>query len=263
MTGMLLAWALLQAEHVSSNRRCAECHEESVDDWKPSAHASAQIGCVECHGADRVDAKRKNPHFYDATFSPGVKNANVRLCAACHKAEATSFKSGRHWEDPPKPKGELKGCNMCHAYHGTLDASRDFILKESCFKCHKEGTPERSAGEAYVARMRELEESLKRLLARVADKKPGVPWRSAAEEAQAAESALAGLRIEQHGCRYAQLDERAARPTAEAVSSAYNRLSAREAEFGRRYWGLLGFLALLALNAVLVRVRGRRWRTAA
>lgn len=258
MTALLLL--VLVQEAVPSSSRCMECHEEAASDWKGSAHAGSRIGCVECHGTDRVNPRGKTQHLRDATFLAGTKNANVKLCAACHKPESEAFRKSGHWEDPPKAKAPLQGCNSCHAFHSTAAARREAILRESCHKCHKEGSEERKQGEAYVSLMNELDDARARLAERLRRKTPGVSWFEEAAALEEADGLWKQARVEQHACRYAELESKRVRPAAERVSAAYNMLNTREQGLGNRIWALLGFLALLAANAALVWRRGQRWR---
>ncbi|MEZ5990586.1 MAG: multiheme c-type cytochrome [Planctomycetota bacterium] len=78
-----------------SSRRCVECHEQQtpgiVEHWKGSTHARKQVGCLECHQADRRDA--------DAYEHEGQVIATIvtpRDCSRCHVQEAQEFWASHH-----------------------------------------------------------------------------------------------------------------------------------------------------------------------
>ena len=74
---------------------CVDCHKKEntalYEQWGASKHYRANVGCYECHVAERddVDAIR----HYDQTISVLV---TPRDCARCHSKEVREFSSSHH-----------------------------------------------------------------------------------------------------------------------------------------------------------------------
>ncbi|MEM1204705.1 MAG: multiheme c-type cytochrome [Acidobacteriota bacterium] len=79
----------------ASSRACVDCHTQGtpgiVDHWEGSRHATAGVGCVDCHNAADTDA--------DAFVHYGATIATVvtpRDCSTCHVVEAEEFENSHH-----------------------------------------------------------------------------------------------------------------------------------------------------------------------
>jgi len=129
---------------------CVTCHQRTsphiVADWKASRHAQLGVGCADCHGSDH---------------QTGDDAARARLptpdtCGACHEAQVTGFKKGKHamaWAavkamptfhyQALAVREGLKGCGGCHklglkteAEAKELKATSGGYGVASCDACH-------------------------------------------------------------------------------------------------------------------------------
>lgn len=103
---------------------CGSCHTTTLHEWKLTGHASADVGCMDCH----------DPHSQGSLFE--VKDD---LCLNCHKDEM-----GDYLEDMHIQKGI--GCVDCHALvippdpipdDGIVPTGHAFtITPGTCVACH-------------------------------------------------------------------------------------------------------------------------------
>ncbi len=112
---------------------CGECHTSTLGEWRATAHAQAEVGCMDCH----------NPHSQGSLFE-----STDDLCLNCHKEETEKFLEDLHIQ-----KGI--GCVDCHALvippdplpdDGIVPTGHAFaITTETCVACHTDtlhaGTP--------------------------------------------------------------------------------------------------------------------------
>ena len=85
-------------KNIEMNKKCITCHlkenKSLVLQWENSAHAAAkegQIGCYNCHAADKGDEMGYNHEgaFIKAILSPSD-------CAKCHEPEAREMAISHH-----------------------------------------------------------------------------------------------------------------------------------------------------------------------
>ncbi len=117
--------SLLQAEAGESRRPadlaqdCESCHQRlppSLHElWARSAHASARVGCADCHGENHSLIFRE-----EGRVSPAV-------CGGCHRRIAEEFARSRH------SRAEE------HLIESALFAATSEARRESCFACHRIG----------------------------------------------------------------------------------------------------------------------------
>ncbi|MCP4248993.1 MAG: cytochrome C552, partial [bacterium] len=88
---MLVPSASLYAEEAT----CAGCHSEEspgiVSQWQASAHFQNDIGCIDCHGAEKTDADAFEHH--GATIAVIVSPLD---CSNCHEKEFNEQKGSHH-----------------------------------------------------------------------------------------------------------------------------------------------------------------------
>lgn len=265
---MILLLLLLAQERITQNSGCIECHREFEKEWEGSVHQAEKVSCIECHGTDEVDprAEGTNKHGKTAEFLPGTNKMKITaLCAQCHKAEADAFMQSVHYEKTMHFRSrKVQGCRNCHASHETRKADAKTILlaeKGGCAECHKPDSKEFAPGERYLADRDRLDASVRSLERRIAEPRIGISQAAEALTLEAALRTRRDLPIRQHSCAYGVIGERSEAAATEATA-AYNTLQSREESFGKRYAWLAGFLVLLGINAVLLWMRGRGWRSA-
>lgn len=102
---------------------CLTCHKShKFDNWKFSAHASADLTCADCHSV------------HTSIENPTVKSSSEN-CLKCHADVRASLSMPSHH---PIGEGKLE-CIDCHGVHGeparlTMDDSGS----ELCYSCHAE-----------------------------------------------------------------------------------------------------------------------------
>ena len=116
-------------EGTFEGKKCVGCHAVVspgiVNDWKLSAHSTANVTCDQCHGEDH-----QNLHM-----------PTTDVCKTCHEAQVAQFKSELESGNPSharafhpdivefgwqisKPQEEVNGCAQCH------------VIENRCDSCH-------------------------------------------------------------------------------------------------------------------------------
>ncbi len=96
MTAMMALGQVFGPKELSpESAKCAQCHKQDnaglVQQWGESRHFGANIGCFECHGADKADPDAYE--HYDETISVLV---TPKDCSRCHAAEGEQFAASHH-----------------------------------------------------------------------------------------------------------------------------------------------------------------------
>jgi hydroxylamine dehydrogenase len=119
---------------------CVTCHEADmpglVKEWRHSQHYAADVGCFECHAAEKDDADAvEHDEYLIATI------VSPKDCAKCHQGEFDEFQNSHHadagkilgsldnvlGEVVEGPMAAINGCKQCHGSvvkindDGTLD----------------------------------------------------------------------------------------------------------------------------------------------
>jgi len=113
---------------------CLSCHrDEHFDEWTFSAHATADVGCTDCHKVHTAHNSGETELTGMGGPISGQSQSTSELCYKCHAdVRAALSMPSRH----PIGEGNLE-CTDCHGVHGgggklTLDNTR----RELCFSCH-------------------------------------------------------------------------------------------------------------------------------
>ncbi len=131
---------------------CFSCHKREtpaiVSVWTGSAHAMAQVDCVDCHG---------EAYNEDHTYDYDKIEVEAHVCARCHDKAAKghfagrhgiSFRAGQACTRNEKITEEIsQGCTDCHE-KGSLAAREDAassrfltqsqeMQRQGCLMCHK------------------------------------------------------------------------------------------------------------------------------
>lgn len=89
----------------AKSQKCIECHKELnssiYQEWGNSKHHGANIGCFECHKAEKMekggfrhDVKDKNGKMITGEYIKII--VSPKDCARCHEKEVQEFTSSRH-----------------------------------------------------------------------------------------------------------------------------------------------------------------------
>ncbi|MDI6695105.1 MAG: multiheme c-type cytochrome [Anaerolineales bacterium] len=168
---------------------CGQCHPITLGEWRLTGHASAEVGCVDCH----------NPHSQHALFeSPD------EMCINCHKDDI-----GEHQNDLHIQKGI--GCVECHALtlppetlpaDGLAPTGHTFtITPATCVSCHTDTLrigrplPGYEDGAKAVSASLPVSPTLPTLTAQYVSAAPGDGNLSPEQQIQALEAALASTRL--------------------------------------------------------------------
>lgn len=110
---LLILSLLLQAppapRQASDAGSCARCHISITVEWSVSAHKSAGVGCVPCHGASEGHVAEERNHVKPERIPRGAAVAG--LCLDCHTAGC------------PKTR-RRDACQTCHHVHALVDLTR-------------------------------------------------------------------------------------------------------------------------------------------
>ncbi len=103
---------------------CGTCHTTTLHEWRLTGHATADVGCTDCH----------DPHSQDRLFE-----VSDNLCINCHKDDMEAYLEDLHVQ-----KGI--GCVDCHALvippdpvpvDGIVPTGHTFtITPATCVACH-------------------------------------------------------------------------------------------------------------------------------
>ena len=121
------------------NQNCAQCHAETVRDFKTSSHArlmakgdnALQLGCEGCHGPGSL-------HTQAGGGKHNILNPrrDSETCFACHLDKRGEFNLPHHH---PVPEGKMSCADCHHPHKGSAIAGGGTHLateKETCGKCH-------------------------------------------------------------------------------------------------------------------------------
>ncbi len=122
------------AQLSEESKKCASCHEKKNrglhQQWGRSKHYGANVGCYECHAADKDDKdaiKHKNKYI-SVIVSP-------KDCAQCHPDEVKEF-SASHHADAGKILGSLDNF-LAEVVEGQLSFNgQSAVAVSGCWQCH-------------------------------------------------------------------------------------------------------------------------------
>lgn len=111
-----------------TSARCLTCHGEGREQshFAESAHASGDVGCLDCHSPHHSKDKDKE-HL--------LVQSQPQLCYGCHTAAKADFAKPFHH----RVNEGLVQCNDCHNPHGTATVRQARTLPSGdavCYTCH-------------------------------------------------------------------------------------------------------------------------------
>ncbi len=125
-------------EHLSrESATCASCHKEKTigiyQQWGRSKHFGANVGCYECHKADKgdVDAIRHKDFLISVIVSP-------KDCSKCHQKEVEQFTKSHH-----SNAAQILG-SLDNVLAEVVEGNSNFhgvsaVSANGCWQCH--GSP--------------------------------------------------------------------------------------------------------------------------
>ncbi len=136
------AWSsgYLLSEVSSQSAKCIECHKVQspviYEQWGDSKHYRGNIGCFECHKAEKEDVDAMD--HYGETISVIV---SPRDCARCHETEVGQFESSHHAK-----AGRIMG-SLDNVLAEVVEGNRGFVTPmfpmgisaaavNGCWQCH-------------------------------------------------------------------------------------------------------------------------------
>ena len=95
LTLSLLVLLVIPSMADKESEKCVSCHKKEspaiVMEWERSRHGQSDVGCIECHGADKADV--------DAWAHEGATISTLvtpKDCAQCHDDEYKQFSRSHH-----------------------------------------------------------------------------------------------------------------------------------------------------------------------
>jgi predicted CXXCH cytochrome family protein len=168
---------------------CGTCHTTTLGEWRLTGHATANVGCSDCH----------NPHSQQALF----ENPD-EMCINCHKDDIDEHKNDLHIQ-----KGI--SCVECHALvipsktpppDGLVPTGHTFtITPATCVSCHTdtlhigEPLPGYEAGAKAVSASETMTSTLPALVAEYTGESGSNAELPQEQQIQALEAALASARL--------------------------------------------------------------------
>ncbi len=168
---------------------CGACHTTTLGEWRLTGHATAGVGCKDCH----------NPHSQAALF----ENPD-EMCVNCHKDDI-----GEHKNDIHITKGI--GCVECHSLvlppetppaDGLIPTGHTFtITPATCVSCHTdtlhigEPLPGYESGAKAVAATLPITSTVSTVVAEYTGETHADGGMPAEQTVQALEAALASARL--------------------------------------------------------------------
>ena len=134
LCNVLMAGAAARESRWKGDRiACATCHEELMNQFRPTSHGKAmEFGakdttCGSCHAGDLT----KHMETADPQW---VKRGTNESCATCHSSQ----KNMMFWRGSQHQTAGL-GCVTCHSVHKPAAGTKLLAKKtqsETCFGCH-------------------------------------------------------------------------------------------------------------------------------
>jgi hypothetical protein len=126
--------ALPLPELSKESKSCIDCHTTEThgiyEDWGASKHFRGNVGCYECHRAEKgeSDALEHNGHIISIIVSP-------KDCARCHPREVQEFSESHHAK-----AGEILG-SLDNFLADVVEGNNDFhggsaLSVSGCAQCH-------------------------------------------------------------------------------------------------------------------------------
>lgn len=123
--------------------KCAECHEDKVNQFHKSGHAAYvqkvglpqdKMGCESCHGPGGLHTREDNPQVI--AYGKISPKAVAEACLRCHG----DVMKTSHWGSTAHAKANVS-CVSCHQIHPSEDASTGVkdggIVKHAIFPAAK------------------------------------------------------------------------------------------------------------------------------
>jgi hydroxylamine dehydrogenase len=112
----------------AQTKACIGCHRQAVapliyDQWSNSGHASAGIGCYECHQADKSRPEAFEHNGYTIAVLVGPTQ-----CGRCHAREVKEFEGSHHAK-----AGEILG-SLDNVLGDFVEGEQASVM--GCQKCH-------------------------------------------------------------------------------------------------------------------------------
>jgi len=118
----------------SASKECIDCHQEETtgiyQQWGASKHFRANVGCYECHQANKKDPDAFEHEGYTISIIVSPKD-----CARCHEKEVREFEESHH-----SKAGQILG-SLDNFLADVVEGNNDFyggsaLTVSGCKQCH-------------------------------------------------------------------------------------------------------------------------------
>lgn len=240
----------------SQDPSCKDCHpkENLLESYNNSIHDKKNVSCTDCHGRDKFDRTKSNPHLMTKDFKGILKPRDVpEACGSCHRIVLNYFTNSAHYLETIK--SNMKGCIDCHNYHKTIEPTHEDIIN-FCVKCHSKGTTRYEQGLEIKRNLEQVMFQFSELHNRISYIKdaPGVDLETELSTLNNIQYLLDGLHKFQHTMKYGEL-YKLFYDISTNFKNVSNNIEQSESNIHSRKWWLMGFIALILINIILVIIK--------
>jgi DmsE family decaheme c-type cytochrome len=129
----------LAQDGASETENCRTCHEDSLNLFNRTYHASQEESCFACHKGAAAEEHLKAQMEGENVPGPAITGLETdeanAVCLSCHESTHHS-----NWEGSAHQRRGLK-CIDCHGIHSFESERRQLKTaeaSETCFECHKD-----------------------------------------------------------------------------------------------------------------------------
>ena len=151
---LLAAFGLSPCGALAARSSCETCHSQEAAEYAASAHVSAQMTCVSCHGGDPTDMQETAMSKDKGFKGSPSRTAQPAFCAGCHAKGSVmrgyglptdqyeEYQQSHHGRAVATGNTSAAVCTDCHTVHAIrkADDPRATVAPENvpatCSRCH-------------------------------------------------------------------------------------------------------------------------------
>ena len=129
----------LAQDGASETENCRACHEDVLNSFNRTYHASQEEGCFSCHKGPAAEEHLRGQSEGEDIPGPAITGLETdeanAVCQTCHESA-----SHPGWEGSAHERRGLK-CIDCHSVHSFESERKQLktqVASETCYTCHKD-----------------------------------------------------------------------------------------------------------------------------